>query len=162
MARDFKIKGDTLEEKFKFLDTVLPRLYRKANPNISIVRNPCVISGYFAEGNGQMFRATLFKGMIKKMCLSVGNVVKGEKAGSVDVKLSVLRANGTEENFNIRGNKSLNIIDTDVLVDDGDTFVVSSNGKDNYYYDVSVSILFVTSGKYKNVELVADLSEEDE
>jgi hypothetical protein len=92
MTRRSYVKGDTTEEKFKSIDTVLRRLSMHLHDTIIGVMPPIPIFAYVEEPpeDGVLLRYLFTaEGMVTKGCLVVGNYTGTKAVGfNVDVQSS--------------------------------------------------------------------------
>ena len=143
MNRDFKIKGATCDEKFKYLDTVMPRIVKRVNRNIPVVRCSSLVSHYIEFGSNILLKSVLTAGRIVKICFSVDSIINSEDADVLDVRCTILR--GSEErSINIRTKKLSYIADVDLDVADGDILGIVANNPTAQYERLAISFLFIS------------------
>jgi hypothetical protein len=160
MARDFRIKGETSEKKFKYLETILPRLFRKMNPDV-VTKLPSSFSSYFKDSVvDKAFNILLFKGKIIKIAYDIESVQTDLDLSDIYIELKFIIVKGDIERVvNIKNRKLSNVIDVGVDVDDGDLVrVINSNSKVNYT-NMTFSILYVPDYSTENKESVGDIDE---
>lgn len=161
MSKEFKLKGETTEEKLKHLDKVLPKIIRHTKQKV-ITERPSSFNSFFVpEGKNLMVRFFLFSGRIKKIGFDVEKV-ESEDGKDSEIDLSCYLVSGNlNRGFDILTKKTSYSMPLNMNTKDGDVFAIKNNKPTMALKNVSISILFIPESMERKQTLVPFVEKED-
>lgn len=165
MSKDFKIAGNTTEEKLKALETIIPRMLRKREIVKEIKAAPAIINFYSKESQGVLFKYLLFKGSLIKVAYNIeaadkDTLISQDKVHN-DVRFNCSILSGsTYHTQKIETKKLSDIIDLGLKVSDGDILIVEGAESDIIFKNISISILLMCSPANQQFQ-IEEISNED-
>ena len=157
MTKAFKIQGNSVDQKFKYLETIIPRIYRKMNSNKTMVIPPSVIHHYEKNPNELLFKCILFKGVLKKISFSIGSVKLDNKDVALNINCSV-NGDNKSQNITIKTKKLSHTVELNLVTADGDVLIITNNDG-SLINDAALSILFISAFTDKQMALIEDSDE---
>ena len=149
MARNFIIKGDTIEKKFKYLETILPRIFKRLNKYVISVTPPSVIH-FFKESLmvGSLWKFMMISSRLIKISILIENFPEDTE---VDLSFSVSNESGSQS-VKIKMTDNMLVRNLDLRLSDGDVFELSLENTTAEISNIFVTLVCVVQGGKNYIE----------
>ena len=142
MTKAFKIQGNDTTAKFKYLETIIPRLMNKNKSIQTIITPPTIVSHYIESTNKVLFKCCLFAGHVDKLAYHISGITKPSNEEETPEIICSLDCRGNGQTITLPLHKLSGEVDINLPVTDGSVLTMELSNDLFTINNASVSIIF--------------------